>query len=166
MSDESRNQSFQHHAAGLTPGEQRVAQGLDTLGDAARREPDAGFEDRLFRASLEHLPAPSSLNHPGVFGSGRLFSPARLALAACVAIAGGAVWTATQSWNPAPGGTPTDQVALAELEAEVGFTLDALLASYDVEISGLGTDDASADGSFWDSEDDEWFAALDTEIAL
>jgi hypothetical protein len=165
MSDHPKNQSYQHHAAGLTPGERRVAHGLDRLGDAMRSRPDAGLEDRLFEASRGHLPSPVPLNHPGIFGAGRLLSPARLALAASVAIVGTAVWLATQPMSPSPEVAPAGEVAIAELQAEVGFTLDALLASYDVPVSGSGSGAPSSDDSFWDS-DAELFASLDTEISL
>lgn len=165
MSDHSKDQSYQHHAAGLTPGERRVAQSLDSLGDALQNRPDAGLESRVFEASRVHLPAPAPLNRPGVFGHRRILSPARLALVASVLVAGAAVWLATQPTTPPTDVAASGEVAIAELQAELGFTLDAMLASYEVPSSRAGAGETSSGGSFWDS-DAELFVALDSEMSL
>lgn len=153
---------IQNHASGLPPGERRVAQRLDALGKAEQKSADPGLEDRLFNASKAHLPAPLPIKAAWVFRA-----KTRLALAACLALFGGMVWYASQSvLPPAPALPGGSQIALAELEAEVGFTLDALLASYSVGSSPL--DETNADdpsGSFWSSTSDP-FNDLDEEISL
>ncbi|XOV74474.1 MAG: hypothetical protein ACFHWZ_13210 [Phycisphaerales bacterium] len=84
---------------------------------------------------------------------------------ASVLVAGAAVWLATQP-NTAPSDVvASGEVAIAELQAEVGFTLDAMLASYEVPPSRAGAGEPSSGGSFWDS-DAELFVALDSEMSL
>jgi hypothetical protein len=159
---------IQNHASGLTPAERRIAHQLDALGLAERDAAEPGLEERVFEASKKHLPGPKPLNSPRIFGW-----RSRFALAACLALAGAAIWYASNPFTPTPT-APTSgshlassHVALAELEAEVGFTLDALLASYRVENATpreAGTPQAPS-GSFWDSSTDP-FGDLDEEISL
>jgi hypothetical protein len=153
---------IQNHASGLTPGERRVAHRLDALGKSEQMLADSGLDDRIFAATKAHLPAPRPIRAAWAFRA-----RTRLALAACLALVGGMLWYASQSvLPPAPTLGGGSQVALAELEAEVGFTLDALLASYSVE--SMPSDDAGRNnsaGSFWSSASDP-FSDLDEEISL
>jgi hypothetical protein len=154
---------IQSHASGLTPSERRIAHQLDALGLSERCAAEPGMEDRVFEASMKHLPGAKPLNSPAIFAW-----RSKLALAACLALAGAAVWYGygqfTQSPTTVPVGT---HLALAELEAEVGFTLDALLASYRVETTVPRDSGPSQvpSGSFWGGSDDP-FGDFDEEISL
>lgn len=155
--------TIQNHASGLTPAERRIAHQLDDLGLAERRAAEPGLEQRIFEASRKHLPGAKPLNSPTIFGW-----RSRLALAACLALAGAAAWYASTHFAQTPSVSPAgSQLALAELEAEVGFTLDALLASYRVEAAAPRESDSSNDpnGSFWGSPSDP-FGDFDEEISL
>lgn len=153
---------IQNHASGLTPGERRVAQQLDALGKIEQGCGGPGLEDRIFAASKAHLPAPAPIRMGWMFQA-----RTKLALAACLALFGGIAWYASQSvLPPAPVQPGGSQVALAELEAEVGFTLDALLASYTVETQPSASNGTAAEGgSFWSSTAHP-FGDLDEEISL
>ncbi|MFI4855737.1 MAG: hypothetical protein ACIAQF_12255 [Phycisphaerales bacterium JB065] len=172
MTDPSKRQSYQHHAAGLTPEERQLAHRLDALGEADRGSVPSGLEDRVFTASASHLPAPKPLGGAALF-SARSWH-AWVALAACFLIATGIGWftlTPGGGGHPPPSGNGSS-IALAELEAEVGFTLDALLASYDFEVAEStesGSSDASSvqDDSFWGTTlDDEFLNGFETEVSL
>jgi hypothetical protein len=169
MPDPSKRDSYLHHAAGLTEAERRLAHRLDALGESERAGAPVGFEERLLQATRDELPAPRSLGGAGLFRGGS--QRGWIALAACLAIAAGISWTllSPSGSGGAPGLAAGSQIASAELEAEVGFTLDALLASYDFESTvsdGSSAQSPDADVFWGTATDDEFLRDLETEIAL
>ncbi|MFU8828581.1 MAG: hypothetical protein ACNA8P_04005 [Phycisphaerales bacterium] len=157
---------YRQHANSLTPEERRLSHRLDELGRIEAQQAAPGLEDRLFASTRNHIAPPAPLNRPGIFAIVQArWRP--LAAAACVAIAAGIGALAVFG----PGSSPTAQpgtslIALAELEAEAGFTLDALLASYTVEDRSPRTAPTDAH-SFWGtSSDDLLDDSLDMEISL
>lgn len=169
MPDPSNRDSYLHHAAGLTEAERRLAHRLDALGESERAGAPVGFEERLLEATRDELPAPRSLGGAGLFRGGS--QRGWIALAACLAIAAGIGWTLLSPFGSgnASGLGVGSQIASAELEAEVGFTLDALLASYDFELAPSdGSSGQSLDTDvFWGATtDDEFLRDLEAEIAL
>lgn len=172
MTDPSKHHSYQHHAAGLTPGERRLAQRLDALGESERGSAPSGLEDRIFAASAQHLPAPKPLGGAAVFSARSWHG--WVALAACFLIATGIGWVTMVPGHSTAPQTPGNgsSIALADLEAEVGFTLDALLTAYEFETtvtSGSQALPAASDNaeSFWGSAiDDDFLNGPETEVSL
>lgn len=148
MSDTSH--PYRHHANSLTPEERQLCGLLDRLGEAEQSGAPAGLEDRLFSVTSGYI-APRRLNHPKVFA----FAASHrrpLAAAACL-VFGGLIGLLALMNSPVGSSASSQSLALAELEAEAGFTLDALLASYVPTSSGSAA--SRGETSFWGTASDD-----------